>query len=81
MKLNKPFDIPDSSNSNSNSSQVLDNYVFTNNKGLALFIIATIVILFVFWEQIIIKYMLFDLIGKYLPKIKVHRLIHKYKSW
>ena len=79
MKSNKPFDIPD--NSNSNSSQLLDNYVFTNNKGLALFIMTTIVILFVFWEQIIIKYKLSDRIGKYLPKIKVHPLIYKYKSW
>ncbi len=67
IKFNKPFDIPNSSN----TSQILDNYVFTNNKGLALFVITTVVVLFVLWEQIIIKFKLFDLIGQLLPKIKV----------
>ena len=49
MKLNHPFDFP----SDLNSTEIINNYVFSNNRGLALFVLTAVVTLFLLWEHLV----------------------------
>lgn len=53
MKLNNPFNIPH----NLNSSVIIEDYIFANNKGLALLILNISTVLFFVWDKVI-KYLL-----------------------
>jgi hypothetical protein len=51
MKLSYPFNFP----RQYNSTYIIDNYVFSNNNGLALFILTVVGILFVLWDFLVPK--------------------------
>lgn len=74
MKLNPPFNFP----KNVSSSTILKDYVFSNNIGLALFVLTVITIIMLIWELLIKK------LAKrvnYLPNIKMPRLLRKFGKW
>ena len=74
MKLSYPFSFP----KNTNTTYILENYVFSNNRGLALFVLAIILTLLLIWEYLNRKYNLF--VQKLFINIKVHPFILKNKS-
>jgi len=49
MKLSYPFNFP----RQYNSTFIVDNYVFSNNQGLALFILTVVGVLFVVWDFLV----------------------------
>ena len=51
MSLQNPFDIPPGLD----SSVVLNEYIFTNNKGLALLVITVIVAFVIIWDKFLAK--------------------------
>lgn len=75
MKLNYPFSFP----KNTNTTYILENYVFSNNRGLALFVLVVILTLLLIWEYLNRKYNLF--VQKLFRNIKIHPFILKNKSW
>lgn len=48
MKLNNPFNFPP----NLNSSTIIDDYVFSNNRGLAFLVLNVIAFMFLFWDKV-----------------------------
>ena len=76
MKLNHPFDFP----SHLNSTEIINDYVFSNNRGLALFVLTAIVTLFLLWEHVIKR--LADKL-KIDQKVseKLHPVLKKYLPW
>ena len=85
MSLRPPFYFI---NESSNSTSVLDKYIFNNNKGLALFIITWIVFIFAAWELVLRKLVTnafsqlkskINLENQYLKKVS--KFLDKFGSW
>jgi hypothetical protein len=76
MKLNPPFNFP----SNVSEKVILDDYVFTNNIGLALFVLTVSVALMLLWE-LLVKRFSKPIKRTLTPGFKIPAFISKYFRW
>jgi hypothetical protein len=84
MKLNNPFNFP----KGDNSTTILNDFVFSNNKGLALFFLALITVMMASYDyfKTAIKNRIFPIkmsekTSNFFGKFKCHPLLKKYSSW
>ncbi len=75
--LNKPFSLQPSEN----ATDFLDDRVFSNNKGLALFVLSLITFMLIAWDNLVAKYYLILYENKIQPLFSESTFIRKYGSW
>ena len=74
MKLNPPFNFP----SNVSESVIIRDYVFSNNIGLALFVLTLFVVVMLIWEFVIKR---FAKRIKYRPSFKTPLWLQRFGKW
>lgn len=80
MKLNSPFNFP----SGVNSTVIIDDYVFSNNRGLAFLVLNFIACLFLLWDMIIkrfIPYNPFTFSKNYFCESSLAMKFRKFSKW
>jgi hypothetical protein len=79
MKLNNPFNFP----KDTNSTTILNDYIFSNNRGLALFCVVVISVIMAFYDNF--KFSIKKRFNFYeqtlAEKFKCHPSLKKYSSW
>lgn len=80
MKNYPPFSFPNGTN----SSTIISDFVFSNNRGFALFMLTIIVAVFAIWE-LVKKFLIkssnkADLVDRILPA-NIARIVKKYQAW
>ena len=79
MKLNNPFNFP----KDENSTTILNDYVFSNNRGLALLVLVIIVVIIAIYDnfRIPITNRLKSSVNAYSVKFRCHPILKRYSSW
>jgi len=77
IALNNPFTLEPSEN----ATDFLDDRVFSNNKGLALFVLSLIAFMLIVWDNLLAKYYMIFYEDKIQPFFAELTFIRKYGSW
>jgi len=77
IAINNPFTLKPSEN----ATDFLDDRVFSNNKGLALFVISLIAFMLIVWDNFLAKYYMIFYENNIVPFFAELTFIRKYGSW